>query len=85
MKKDTIIRTVLLALALLNQCLIAAGKPIIPLEEEGLGEFISQGFTVVVSVAAWWKNNSFTSAAIQADEYMKEIKHENASYTESED
>lgn len=77
MKKDTIIRTVLLALALLNQCLIAAGKPIIPLEEEGLGEFISQGFTVVVSVAAWWKNNSFSSEAIEADRYLAELKNNN--------
>ncbi|MDE6470710.1 MAG: SPP1 phage holin family protein, partial [Eubacterium sp.] len=25
----------------------------------------------------WWHNNSFTSAAKQADEYMKELKGSN--------
>lgn len=28
---------------------------------------ISTAFTVITAVAAWWKNNSFMSAAIEAD------------------
>lgn len=74
MKKDTIIRTVLLALALLNQCLVVSGRPIIPIEEETLGQFISLGFTVITAVIAWWKNNSFTAEAIEADEYLEDLR-----------
>ena len=30
--------------------------------------------TVAAAAWAWWKNNSFTNAAIKADNYMKELK-----------
>ncbi len=72
--KGTIIRTVLLALALINQILTATGHSIIPISDEQVTEFISLGFTIAASVVAWWKNNSFSEAAIKADEYMKGIK-----------
>ena len=72
--KGTIIRTVLLALALINQILTATGHSIIPISDEQVTEFISLGFTVITAVVAWWKNNSFSEAAIKADEYMKGIK-----------
>ncbi len=72
--KGTIIRTVLLALALINQILTATGHSIIPISDEQITEFISLGFTIAASVVAWWKNNSFSEAAIKADEYMKGIK-----------
>ena len=84
-KKDTIIRTTVLVIALLNQILTSTGHDILPISDEEVSQVISLAFTIGASIWAWWKNNSFTSAAIQADEYMKEIKHENASYTESED
>ena len=72
--KGTIIRTVLLALALINQILTATGHSIIPISDEQVTEFISLGFTIITAVVAWWKNNSFSEAAIKADEYMKGIK-----------
>lgn len=75
MKIDTIIRTAVLGLALLNQCLVASGKSIIPIEEEQLTEFISLCFTITASVLAWWKNNSFSKCAIEADKYMQSIKN----------
>ena len=31
---------------------------------------ISAGFTVGAALAAWWKNNSFTKAALKADETL---------------
>lgn len=74
MKKDTIIRTVILAVALTNQALVLSGHSILPFEEESLTELISVAFTVVTSAIAWWKNNSFTKAAIEADKYMHELK-----------
>ena len=74
MKKDVLIRTVILAIALVNQILTAFGKGIIPIEDETVTELISAVFTVATSVWAWWKNNSVTPEAIIADEYLKELK-----------
>ena len=73
-KKDTIIRTVILALALMNQILTSTGHSVIPISDEQVTEGISLAFTVVTALIAWWKNNSFTAAAIQADETLKELK-----------
>ena len=74
MKADTIIRTAVLALALFNQCLAAAGKPIIPIEEESINQIVSVSFTVCAALAAWWENNSFSKEALEADKYLKELK-----------
>ena len=30
--------------------------------------------SVIATLWAWWKNNSFTKEAIEADEYKKKIK-----------
>ena len=74
MKKPTaatIARTVILVVALVNQALTMAGKSILPISDEQITEVISLAFTVVSALIAWWKNNSFTQAAITADETMK--------------
>ena len=72
----TIIRTICLALALANQILSALGKSPIPIDDETVEILISTGVTVVVALIAWWKNNSFTQAAIEADKLMKTLKSE---------
>jgi SPP1 family holin len=69
----TLIRTALLILALVNQVLTVTGHSVLPITDTQLTELISVGFTVVTSAVAWWKNNSFTQAAIEADEYKKTI------------
>ena len=74
MKKETIIRTVVLGVALFNQVLMMNGKSIFPLDETQITEAIGIGFTVVTAVIAWWKNNSFTKEAIAADLYMNQLK-----------
>lgn len=70
----TIARTICLGLALTNQILSATGHPVLPIEDEQINTLVTTGFTVAASLAAWWKNNSFTSAAIQADSEMKFLK-----------
>lgn len=75
-KKDTVIRTILLALALVNQILTSTGHGVLPISDEQITEGLSLGFTVITALIAWWKNNSFTRAAIQADERMQEMKSE---------
>ena len=69
-----IARTACLALALTNQLLSAAGKPVLPIEDSQLEQLVTSGFTVAAALAAWWKNNSFTPAAIKADEALKAFR-----------
>ena len=64
----TLTRTAVLGLALTNQLLSAAGKPLLPIDNAQLEQLISTGFTVGAALAAWWKNNSFTQAALAGDE-----------------
>ena len=70
----TIARTVILILALVNQVLTVTGHSIIKVSDDDINTLISTGFTIVSAIIAWWKNNSFTQAAIMADEVMKEDK-----------
>lgn len=70
----TIARTAILALALVNQILSASGHPILPIEDETIEKLVSNGATIVVAVINWWKNNSFTSAAIKGDAVMRQAK-----------
>lgn len=70
----TIARTACLALALTNQILSATGHPVLPIEDSQLESLITTGLTVAASLAAWWKNNSFTSAARIGDLHMKAAK-----------
>ena len=71
----TLIRTLCLILALVNNCLTMAGHSPLPIEDEQLTELLSQVFIIVAAVAAWWKNNSFTKAARVADEVMRDLKN----------
>ena len=72
-KKETIIRTVILALALINQILTAFGISVIPIGDDQITELISLVFTIGASVWAWWENNSFTKNAIEADKVLDEL------------
>lgn len=60
-------RTALLVLALINQCLVILGKSPLPIEDEQINGLVSTIGTVITSVLAWWKNNSFTQVALEAD------------------
>ena len=73
-KIGTIIRTVILVLALVNQALTIAGKSPLPVSDEQVTELLSMLFTVVASLWSWWKNNSFTRAAIVADEMLADMR-----------
>ena len=73
-KKETIIRTLILLVTFLNQFLTSRGLNPLPWSESELYEIISLGITFIASLWAWWKNNSFTKEAMVADEYMKTLK-----------
>ncbi len=70
----TIARTAVLLLALTNQVLSALGKPMLPIESQTVEQLITAGITTVAALVAWWRNNSFTAAAIQADKTYDRLK-----------
>lgn len=70
----TIARTACLLLALTNQILSACGKPVLPIESATVEQLVTAGITTVAALVAWWQNNSFTTAAIQADKYLENKK-----------
>lgn len=69
--RATIARTIILALAIINNALAIAGKSPLPISNEEVTEVVSFVFTTAAALAAWWKNNSFTQKAIAADETFK--------------
>ena len=72
--KGTLIRTIILALALINQVLAMLGISPLNIADDDISTVISTAWTIVAAVLAWWKNNSFTDAAIKADDFMHEPK-----------
>lgn len=66
----TIVRTICLALALINQFLVMSGHSVLPIEDETVEIVVTNAATLVTAVVAWWKNNSFTKKAIEADQQL---------------
>lgn len=73
-EKSTIVRLVIQIVALLNTVLTMQGNHILNLSDET----ITQGVNIAITILAWawgyWKNNSFTHEAVQADAYLKKLK-----------
>lgn len=67
----TIARTIVLLLALANQVLAMCGKQILNIADDDIYQVVSIVFTIGASAVAWWKNNSFSQAAINADKFLK--------------
>ena len=69
-------RLALLIAALVNNALAVFGAN--PLSTAGRADDIIVTISMIlVSMLAYWKNNSFTSAARMADEFMEYLKEEN--------
>ena len=73
-KTETIVRTIVLILALANQVLAIYGKDKIPVTEDEVYQLVTLIVTIGSAIWAWWKNNSFTQPAIKADEYMEQLR-----------
>lgn len=82
--KETIVRTVVLFVALLNTVLNACGKNPLPFSDDEVYAGVSAVVATVAAVWAWWKNNSFTAAAVKADEVLKIEKAEGGTEDEGE-
>jgi SPP1 family holin len=75
-KTDTIIRTIVLIIALVNQGLAIFGKEAFPVTEDQVYQTVTLVATIASAVWAWWKNNSFTKNAIAADNVLAKLKQE---------
>lgn len=64
---QTWVRTAVLVLALINQALVMFGITKNEIELEQWTEYASYIFTALAAVWSWWKNNSFTDKAQEAD------------------
>ena len=73
--KATIARTIILSLSLINIVLQVFGIKALPISDDLVNELVSVGFLLYSAVSSWWHNNSFTSHAKQADEYLKELRN----------
>ena len=72
--KGTIIRTAVFLLGIVNMILVRAGYSVLPIDELWLEEVITNGWVIISGAVGFWKNNSFTKAAIEADGIMRAIK-----------
>ncbi|EUJ24777.1 phage lysis protein, holin [Listeria grandensis FSL F6-0971] len=70
----TWVRTALLAVALINQLLSILGINALPFSDAMVEQFVTFMFTAVTAIIAFWKNQSFTKAAQNADVQMKMVK-----------
>lgn len=61
MDRGTIIRIIVLAIALVNQFLVSFGLYEIPGTQEQQTEVLSYIFTIIAAVIAWFKNNYLTA------------------------
>ncbi|MCD0726003.1 phage holin [Staphylococcus aureus] len=66
----TIVRTILLIVAWINQFLAIKHISPIPVDEV----FISTVVTGIVSIWTWWKNNNFTHASKKGQQKIYEVK-----------
>lgn len=67
----TIARLICLVLSTLNQAvLIKTGQSFLPVESEDLEDALSTILFVAAAGWAYWKNNSWTKEAIEADDTM---------------
>nr|MBP8729898.1 holin [Faecalibacterium sp.] len=46
----------------------------LPIESAELEQLVSTGLTIATALVSWWKNNSFTPEAIEADDFLCQLK-----------
>lgn len=72
--KATLVRTIVLIVALINQVLVMAGINPLPFESEEIEMGVTSVFTVAATLWTWYKNNDTTDEARAGTQYMKELK-----------
>lgn len=69
-----IARLFILILTWINQLFTMAGYTLLPIDNEAITTFISTGCTLLATAVCYWKNNSFSTPAVAADNIKKAMK-----------
>lgn len=72
--KATIVRAVLALMVFVNFVLEKCGVDIIPVSESFILMFVETAIEIAILAVGFWKNNSFTPAAIKADKFLKQLR-----------
>lgn len=72
--KSTIIRTILVSIVIINFILEKVGVDLIPADESVVTMFVETFIEIAILFVGFWKNNSYSQAAIRADEFLKELR-----------
>lgn len=70
----TWVRVVLLLLGVVNYFLTAFGVKVIQFDNEQITQLVNAVYIAVTGFYAFWKNNNFTSAALEAQQYFDDMK-----------
>ncbi|WP_342474712.1 phage holin [Bacillus sp. FSL L8-0215] len=77
--KGTVIRTVLLLIAFINQTLVMFGKPVLPITDDQVTTLAdslylagSTAFLLATTIVAWFKNNYVTEKGKKQKEILKQ-------------
>ncbi|MEL7568964.1 MAG: phage holin [Eubacteriaceae bacterium] len=73
--KGTIIRTIMLAIVLINYVLQRLGIDVIRISENQIADALETLISIAVIVVAWWENNSFSEKAKKADAFLKLLQY----------
>lgn len=67
---QTWVRTIVLIIALIGQFLVILGRKTEAINIDQWTEYVTYAVTAISSIWAWWKNNSFTQKAQEADNIL---------------
>ena len=67
---QTWVRTIVLIIALIGQLLVILGRKTEAINIDQWTEYVTYAVTAISSIWAWWKNNSFTQKAQEADNIL---------------
>ena len=73
-KTSTIARTIILILVLINVVLKILGITPVEIDDNLIYQLVTVVTAIAVPLWAWWKNNSFTPAAIEADKVLELLR-----------
>ena len=76
----TWVRFALVLLSIVNRILLMAGVNTLPFTDEEISALIGDIFMIIVMLNAFWKNNSFTAAALAADKVMKNLRKQGGKF-----
>lgn len=71
----TIVRTIVMLISLINMVCAVMGWTPIDIDEDAIYQIVSSIAAVLTTIWAWWKNNSFTAEAQEADAVCAELKN----------